>query len=203
MHAENVSISWLTEGVGAPYLVRWFPTDEECREYLDELLAFQDNWTVHRLTDGGRIEVLVLHTPSEKEYRKKKVVYTDLHVLAGAGRATLARVAQLPEHRRTLADTETVAAVAAGERAGTWELLGDGGLLREYETVTRDTLRVAENESPHYTQEADAISAEERNLVEIHRRLDPDHRVRWREVGDAFATAQRVRDDDDRENDSG
>lgn len=197
--AENVSLSWLVEGAGTPYLVRWYPTDEQCREYLDELLA-DEIWTaVHRLTDGGRVEVLVLHCPAEVEYREQTVPYTEIAVLAGGiGPATLSRLTQLDRHRVTLADTDTVAAVATGELAGTWPLLGEGGLLTTYEEVPRNTLRVAEPGNDYTQEGTDAISMEEFQLVKMYRRLDPHGRVRLKEVGDAFVAAgQRDRHADD------
>jgi len=190
MRTENASITWLAEGIGAPYIVHWFATDEACRAYLDELLAFQA-WTAHHLTDGGRVDVLVLHAPAAVERRSRWVHYTEIYVLAGAGPATLARLHGLPEHRATQTSTEAVAAVASGATAGTWPLLGDEGLLTHYDTMTPPAQLVAEPGAHEYsTKEPDvAISEEERKLVEIHRQLTPASRVRWREVGDAFIAA--------------
>ncbi len=189
MLAENVSLSWLVEGVGPPYIVRGFATDEACRAHFEEQLT-EPGWHVHLLTDGGRVRVLVLHGSALVRYRgKKDVPYTELDVIAGAGRATLARVAAMP-HRETRADTDTVAAVAAGHLAGTWDLLGDDGLLNHYQEIEPAGLRVAELSDAGYAQEeTDAYSEEERRWVELFRRLDPHHRVRVKEVGDAFAAA--------------
>jgi hypothetical protein len=195
--AENVSVTWLMQGIGAPYAVHWFATDESCRAYFGELLQFQD-WTVHRLTDGGRVEVLVLHAPATiKTPEKPPLAYTEIYVLAGCGRATVALLARLSGHRITFADTETVAAVASGEKAGTWWLLGDEGLLRNYQTVKKSELKVAEPADSGYGGAADAISAEERMLVELYRQLAPEHRVRLKEVGHAFAAEERLRREDE------
>lgn len=193
MRAENVSITWLTTGVGAPYLVHWCATDEACRQHLDELLALP-GWRVHLLTDGGRVRVLVLHCRAEVEYKGAAIPYTELAVLAGVGPATLARVNALESHRETRADTETVAAVASGQKAGWWQLLGENGLLHHYETIDRAALKVAEpGETAYQAGEPDAISEEERAWIDMIRQLDPDYRVRLREVGDAFLAARRHR----------
>jgi len=155
------------------------------------MLDFQEWTAIHLLTDGGRINVLILHAPNRTDKpNEPTMAYTELNVLAGAGRATIARLAGIP-HRITHADTDTVAAVASGQNAGTWQLLlAEDALLRTYQSVDPHQLHVAEGAPADYAmEEPDAYSAEERKLVELHRRLDPKSRVRWKEVGDAFAAA--------------
>lgn len=195
MRAENASITWLTEGIGAPYLVHWCPTDGDCRERLAELLDFQQWEAAHLVTDADQLGVVVLQAPGEKEYGEDEVLrYTELEVLAGCGRRAVDALARLAEFRWSKLDTATVAEIASGRRAGTHELLrADAALLRDYEIIRPGELKVAETPVLYGPEGADASSAEERELVAIHRELDPEHRVRLKEVGSAFAAAQRLR----------
>lgn len=194
MRAENISISWLTEGAGAPYLVRWFTTDEEALKYLDELLELQD-WTVHRLTDGEKIDVLILYAPAEVEYKGTTVRYTEINVIAGVSLRVVARLAELPSHRLTHASTAVVAAVGSGVEAGTWRLLHDrNALLRTYKKVRASEL----TDAGYLEGEQDA----ERSWLGLYHRLDPDNRARLRELGDAIAGSGAAEDTTDEGQDS-
>lgn len=79
---ENVNLTWLVGGKGAPYIVERYGSDSDLAKWLT--LHIEDGaWEdVYIYTDGQYI-VIELSTPASFSYKNKMVKYTAREVMAG------------------------------------------------------------------------------------------------------------------------
>lgn len=175
--AENVSVSWLLSGKGAPFLVSLLPSDAELAEHL-EALADEDGWT-WTLLDSEAGRCLALTQPGQFEIKGRAVNYTIVELVCGpVGAASLAVLAgRAPADRRYRVHVSagTLQRIRHGQ-VGTYELLQkDGGLLRDAEPWDIDALidrRAADGAEPA----PEACTGDERALVSAYRKLSDAHR---------------------------
>lgn len=180
---ENVSITWLLDGRGAPYTVHKFSDDEECLEYLDALLE-EKSWTVYLVTDQKRL-ALVLTMPAKYKAREEWISYTVVEVLTGrCGRKTLNRVrAEIPVCEVFLINTYTytLADLSRG-KIGTYRLLhSDSPLLHKEVSVSKD------HKIFEWPEEENPLTPEEHILVENFRHMATEQKVAYKSIGDALA----------------
>jgi len=139
---ENVSLSWLLEGKGAPYLVNRTTCDSEAAGILEDLVGGGTGWSVYQLRDTAGKEAVVLTQPASFERKGEWVEYTEVEVIAGevgerARDVINASNANLERHWLDV-DEITLRRLAAGQ-LGTWQLIGDvdhPGLLLGAESQT-------------------------------------------------------------------
>ncbi|TKA91793.1 hypothetical protein FAZ79_00365 [Guyparkeria sp. SB14A] len=126
--AENVSLSWLLEGKGVPYMVARFDDDESLAGYIEAHL--DENWEqIYPLSDARGLRAVVMVQPGYVQLSDKKgTPFTAIEVAAGpVGDRTMEAVkAWCLEtngqcHPNTLTRTE-LADVISGQ-VGTWQLL--------------------------------------------------------------------------------
>lgn len=81
---ENVSITWLLEGKGSPYLVNKCTSDDEAADYLGALLD-EHGWTAYICETADRT-ALVLTLPASFETKKgEKINYTIVETITSPG----------------------------------------------------------------------------------------------------------------------
>jgi len=89
--AENVSISWLLTGAGAPYIVAQCADDDDALDYFNALME-ESGWDITIMTDGDRF-ALVLYRPGSFETSNGKTVeYPILEIISNVGPFTLKAV---------------------------------------------------------------------------------------------------------------
>lgn len=128
---ENCSLTWLLEGRGAPYLVRWASSDEDAADQLRTLL--EERWDAAMFTgESGDEAVVVMTMPGQFEAAGgQEVNYTVVEVLAGdIGQLAIKQLGHpnVRSLRMTTVDERTLRNLAGGH-IGTWELTRPGGLL--------------------------------------------------------------------------
>ena len=179
---ENVSLSWLVDGVGQPFLTRRAESDAEAARYLEALLVDED-WTVYLLTDRIRT-ALVLTQPAQIQHKDKRIPYRALEVITGPiGERTLEILNSREEILRKEISTDTMDRIWAGEM-GSWKLLGSKqspGVIDGAE-LARTPLR----EKTHLYGEENAVRDESAStdyeLVAQYHRLTPHNRETLRMI---------------------
>lgn len=156
MRIENVSITWLLEGIGAPFLVS---------EYTDGYADILQEW----LDYGGRPAYIVtdrhdaaviLVQPAQHEYRGKTIDYSAIQITHGNIKASeIDVINRFPEIYLKPVSSAVLDAIKRGDM-GTWQLLGDmhhPGLLSDAELIDSITAadigagqRVAEAHSKYH-----------------------------------------------------
>jgi len=189
-HVENVSLSWLLEGTGAPFLVVSCDSDADCGAELEARLSDRPGADVHVVSDGGRT-ALVLHEPAEWQRGDTVVRYRAIDVLAGAGARTLERLSREIDERavyRVVLDAESAKRLCYGY-LGAYELFGDErrtGRLEAAERIHRPReLRTRAAEAPAAAEAPGAgdtllRSEEEQALLTDFRAIDPAAREQIR-----------------------
>ncbi len=170
--AENVSLSWLLEGMASPFLVGVCHSDEECAEHFGELLAEKD-WTIHLVTDDHRV-TLVLTQPGQFDVKGRPVDYTILEILAGPiGQATLARVRESGcALRLANVHSEILDAINSGQM-GTYSLTG--GILAQAREIGPGHPVLTQDRAAEPCAEY-SVSGDETELLEAFRSLDTPRR---------------------------
>lgn len=80
--SENASISWLLDGIGAPFIVTAHASDIEAADALQARLGDEPNIDGLILCQGSRLAV-VLHQEVEHDFRGNAVRYTEVDIHAG------------------------------------------------------------------------------------------------------------------------
>lgn len=139
---ENVSLSWLIEGMGSRFISRSYPTAEhlfealEARAPLGEVMH-DKHLDIAVLSDSTRI-AFVLHKASLIAERRGNIEYREVEILAGplgAGIDAYLRKAISGRHVQVCQLTSEAMDVGVAEGWGSLELFGpdgacaDGGLL--------------------------------------------------------------------------
>ena len=129
---ENVSIGWLVDGIGRPFIVHDEFSDEQTAGYLATLLEEQ-GWRLYFVTDQTNM-ALVCTLPAEIEFKKNRVRYTAVEIICGQyGAETQAVLNGFDNIYLLKIDRETLTSLCRGE-IGTHRLVGNDectGLLAQ------------------------------------------------------------------------
>jgi len=83
IRVENLSLTWLLDGYGAPFIVAALPTDRAAAQLLDTMLADEpDSAVLVAWSDHGY--TVVVHTPVIAEHAGKSYSYRQTNILGGA-----------------------------------------------------------------------------------------------------------------------
>ena len=161
LRTENVSLSWLLDGKGAPFHVLRTDSDLDTLMALDEELN-DPGWKVAWL-HGEAFHALVLFQPAVITNNHDTLEYVAISVISGpVGVAVKEKLRAMEMRLATSAavDDSTLMSLHAG-LLGTWHLLGDGvrqggvvDLARSPQLPkleTRDFRRAAERDPPEYS----------------------------------------------------
>lgn len=144
--AENVSLSWLLEGVGEPYMVHHTYSDEETADLVNEHLI-DEQWNVQLLRHDSWPAV-VLTQPATMLVGKNEVAYTAIEIIAGpVGEETFELLQKAKHSLQTSLDDLTMRKIYAGKLGSSFFLSEPYTSLldREAEPLSKPGLnRVAE-----------------------------------------------------------
>ncbi|MCR8922677.1 hypothetical protein NO559_07840 [Dasania sp. GY-MA-18] len=136
--AENASITWLTTGRGAPFIVSNNDTPPELIDSLNAHLADSDNWQLTLLYSNNLDQgaAILLTQPMQYLYKKKTLQLQQLEILHGPWCAELINwLEKYPNQVCGLnVPAEVLQAIKAG-RMGSYALLGGSkseGLITRY-----------------------------------------------------------------------
>jgi len=187
IRAENVSISWLIEGVGHPYLVNNCVSDIDCYDTLENL--YDEDWNTYLVTDGVQIAI-VLMQPGGYTVNKVDYLYTIVEVIVGAiGPRALERVATTANGENihlALTSSTTMNKLQKGQ-IGTYQLLkAENGVLKTATLIIgtgspefKKYKELAEKPQPYG---GGKVSTDEMATVEELRRLDSQNLAHIRAV---------------------
>lgn len=144
---ERVSMSWLVDGTGTPFMVLPAASDEDAADLLSMLLGDEPNQTVTLVgSERGAGVVVVLTQPAQVSRGDTMLDYTAVQVVSGPIDTLAARAIGEHAHGHTKILTlppDQLAALATG-KMGNVPLVGwaraPGGLLDQAESITRDML---------------------------------------------------------------
>lgn len=183
-HTENVSLSWLLDGKGRPFLVSEFDDDDEALEYVQSLLA-DENWRVKLAAAPGDV-VIVLHQPGSILRGKKKdilVEYEVVELISGATEKALL-------HMGRRADTfdafdlapHDVRRLARGAM-GSHELFGPADKPRPTSAITL----AAALDMARLAAERPYLTPDERIVLDHYRAMDSAGKTAFKSVGTQMA----------------
>jgi hypothetical protein len=112
---ENLSLSWLLDGQGAPFLVQRFNSDADLAAQLRELFA-EDGWRVDWIEDTRGRVAIALTMPGQIDFKGKAVDYMITELLTGpAGAQTVALLNNWPHKYRVELAPEVMDQLLNGE----------------------------------------------------------------------------------------
>ncbi len=178
VRAENVSLTWLIEGIGEKYLVNHGYSDQHCAEILQAL--YDERWKTHVLVDGFHIAIVLTQYGSYK-VGNIDYLYTIVEVITGPiDDKTLSLVAQQNNDNNTFFVETSVADMQNLYRGdiGTYgllhtadALLNKAQLLKQKESQGFITSKqVAEETLPYHG--GGKVSSDEMAVVEDMRQLN-------------------------------
>jgi len=157
---ENISIDWLLNGWGEPYVVRHLVADSLGPMLLDAMIDGEPlDWSAYVFSDTDRT-ALVLRQPSQYYISDRAVEYTQFEVLAGElGPQTYKVLENCQFARRYIVKTNalTLQRLAIG-MLGTFDLIGEGWLDTNAEQISSFL------GSSHINVGGESYSAADRNL---------------------------------------
>ena len=179
IRAENLSLSWLLEGMGNPYLVNHCTSDEECYSVLDEMYA--EEWKTYIVTDGCQIAI-VLTQPGSYQIKDDPYLYTIIEVLTGNIGDDALNLVLDNVTNKTVFHIETSCSTMNDlirGNVGTYQLLhAENALLSNAHLIQtkmdkqdQPYLQCAENKASYNL--ADSVSSTEMATIEDLRKLDP------------------------------
>jgi hypothetical protein len=199
---ERVSLRWLEDGRGAPYLVSRMTNDEEAIEYLDELLAEDWDRLILATADDERFAV-ILDQPGEYRLKEKWIKYHIVEVVAGnISLETLRWLAKRHKGLWMLRLTPDDMDRLSRGYMGNIELFGYEDprkrskgftekfepLIDKIESTLHDSPYQALHEPPEGQEPSkEPLTTEEAILVEKYRQLGPDDQRHAQAVVGAFA----------------
>lgn len=183
MRYENVSITWLLDGKGAPCLVNIFTRDGEAARWVAAELQAH-SWEVHVLTDR-QTYVLVMTRPDRYQVKERHIDYTRVEIVAGvlAGE-TLAVVRQRPAGQpsyRVDLDQDTLQSVARGQVSNLPLLRSEGALL-----LRRQPLEDEDVIWQWSRAEPQNLAPDEERLLQCFRSMTLEQRQLFLRVAHAF-----------------
>lgn len=174
---ENVSIHWLLEGAGAPYLVSRCQSDAEAHERLIQHFSDEPGWAIHLVVSAPEFTV-VLTQPCRTVSGQRTVEYTCVEIISGAGPNTVRGVLDERVSRPvfvTHMGRKDIQRLSTGWM-GNLELIGwrhHTGLLADavpvQGTFEAELARVAEPSAPY------GLAEDEREMLDLYRNL-PDEK---------------------------
>ena len=140
--AENVSLTWLLEGRGKPFLVNKVETDAEGAELIESLLRDEPDWVAIVATCGPRYAVVLTQPGQFQKPKGPWVKYRIVEILSGPlGALTLEKIVRLrggpPGTLQRELPPEIFSGLCGGT-IGTYGLLGDvkhPGVLADAQAV--------------------------------------------------------------------
>ncbi len=158
---ENVSLSWLIEGVGSPYLIALVPDDAELTGEVETRLQEEPSWRIDVLTDG-QLLIVVLSQPAQIVEKRGNIEYIAVDVFGGVVAPKvmdmLARYGQRVTMKKWPRE-RLIPGLRLG--LGTFQLLGDAhdgkrtGLLADGRYAIHPAPRLGIGEQPPDFQYAD------------------------------------------------
>lgn len=155
---ENVSLSWLIEGVGTQYLIGLIPDDDELAGEVEARLQEEPAWHVDALTDG-QLLIVILSQPAQLVEKRGNIDYVAVDVLGGVVADRVMEVLAAHGQRVAMKKWSRERVLAGLQHGlGTFELFGDPhddrhvGLLAStgYATLPGTRMAVTEQPPPAY-----------------------------------------------------
>lgn len=183
---ERVSLRWLDEGRGAPYVVARMTSDSEATAYLDELFA--EDWRVVVATADDATFAIILEQPGSYQLKDKTVEYRIVEVLAG--NISIETVRWLTQRDRGLwllrLTPDDMRRLSDGQM-GNIELFGfhdprksSRGLIERAQSTVHDSAYMALFNPPQEVREPHGMPAhlsyDEAILVQKYRQLAPENK---------------------------
>lgn len=187
VRVERVSLSWLVDGKGSPFLVTATNSDEETAELLYETLDDEPDQVVTLVcTAHGQPRVAVLTQPAQFLHKEQWTDYTAVQVIAGPiATESIAAIAAIAENEvRRLAMSETQVHELATGITGNVPLVGwvanPRGLVDDATPIIikdyRATPRAAEEPAPAYLLRP-SPNTDTHEAITILDQLDPTTRA--------------------------
>lgn len=200
---ENVSLSWLLDGIGAMYLIGLVADDANLAGEVRMRLEDEPLGSIAVLTDGDRAAV-VFHQPAQLVERRGPIDYQAVEVLAGPiGMEFATAMTSLGGMRGIIVKTLPREEMLQGMRGGwgSYQLLGEdgrGGMLNEvaagYTLYNgQKSFKVSDVFSADDGFKAAGIRAELMKLTALMPDLQPDERTAIAVLVDAMAERVRAR----------
>ncbi|MCW8831418.1 MAG: hypothetical protein OQK32_07865 [Gammaproteobacteria bacterium] len=179
IRAENLSLSWLIDGIGSPYLVNHCISDEDCYATLDEL--YIEQWNTYLLLCGQKIAI-VLTQPGSYYIKDDPYQYPIVEVLVGEiGSMTLQRIDKATNGKNIFymdISSEEMKQLAKGQ-IGTYQLLNSDDAILKNALLIRNLgelehkrfLKCSEDKSGYNI--ASDISSDEMATLKNLRKLEP------------------------------
>lgn len=155
---ENVSLSWLIEGVGAQYLIGIIPDDGELAGEIEMRMQEEPAWQVDALTDG-QLLIVILSQPAQFVEKRGNIDYVAVEVFGGVvGPAAMDVLAAYGERVAMKKWPKERMLPGLQHGLGTFELFGDlhdgrrSGLIANtgYHTLPVSRMGVGEQPPPAY-----------------------------------------------------
>lgn len=157
MKMENVSLSWLLEGKGSPFLIDVQETAEGLAEMVEEHLK-DGGWTDIYVTNAPNGVLVTLSQPGQYDYKGTAIDYRIIEVVTGPLSEALVQLLEKAKAKVWLGTLEPADAqrIVNGE-AGTFLLFGDDkheGLLSHPDGLMGQTMQDIWSLSPSKPQPA-------------------------------------------------
>ena len=196
IRTENLSLSWLIDGIGSPYLVNHCTSDEDCCATLDEF--YIEKWNTYLLLCGQE-KTIVLTQPGSYEINDDPYQYTIIEVLAGeVDEMTLQRIGETANGKNIFCkdvSSETMKQLAKGQ-IGTYQL------LHSKDAILKDVLPVIDISAPEYKRylecaesqseynATNGVSSEEMTTIKNLRSLDSQNLMHIKAVIRSLASSK-------------
>lgn len=156
INAENMSLTWLVEGSGQPYLVYSSLNDLDAYEYLEAL--FDEDWSAAYILTDGKTNAIVLTMPGTYFVGTDPTEYKYTVVEIIAGQVGNKAISLLDKHEviyrlyKKKISSEDMLKINRGQ-VGTYQLIGKTeAMLDEVEEIQRDkALKVASDTADYET----------------------------------------------------
>lgn len=192
--AENVSLSWLTEGRGSPYMVNRVSTDKEAADTIRDILEDEPgNWAIYRVMnkEDQRQSLVVLTQPGEYSYehrgKRSTLTYKIVEIISGPLGKRVYELLRNHEYISVRMPYEKFEMLARGW-IGNHDLFGDQGkegLLSKCKILDR----VAEDTAALYN--TDQPSGEEQRFNSLFNQLNTTDQDALIRIAEALLTKEK------------
>lgn len=172
--SENVSLSWLLEGIGVPYLVSRCQSDAEACALLTQHLNDEPGWAIYLIACEPDF-VIVLTNPCQIVSGSKTVDYSCVEIISGAGPETVRAALDARKSnpvRRLSISSKDLQRLSAGWM-GNLELFGwrdTPGILAQAKPIVDYPPDLAPGRVAE-PRAVDGIPDDERELLDLYREL--------------------------------
>lgn len=183
---ENVSIGWLVDGVGDPFLIHHEDNDRAMANYLQALFD-ETGWTAYLLTDK-QAPAIALVQPGEIDFKGKTVPYQITEIVTGPlGPQTLETFNRYPGGRCWVSlSGEEMDEINQG-RVGSYRL---GRLIEDADTISGPLEWTDVVDQPALAESLGTYGNDEQALLAGYRRLSPHNQESVHMIIDALLEAQ-------------